>query len=77
MAAETNPSPPSLVERVRGKRTKDIRLPQEAHTQRDRRLPAATPLESIRENVERTRDALRPKKMSTRRGKRASASRRA
>lgn len=72
-----NGSKPSFVERLRGKRTKNIRLPQEAHTPRDPRLPAPTPLESIRENIERTRDVLRPKKMSRRNGGRRSAARRA
>jgi len=69
------PSRPSLVERLRGKRTSDIRLPQEAHTTRDPRLPAAGPLESIRENVERTKDVLRPRKLSRRNGYRANGRR--
>jgi hypothetical protein len=77
MAKSKNPSPPSLMERIRGKRTKDIRLPQEVDTQRDPRLPAASPLESIRENIERTRDALRPKKMSSKRARKRGATRRA
>jgi len=75
-----NGSKPSLMERMRGKRTKDIRLPQEAHTGRDERLPAATPLQNIRENIERTRDALMargPKKMAKRNGGRRMAARRA
>lgn len=76
MANGGNPSPPGMIEKLRGKRTKDIRLPQEAHTGRDARLPAATPIQSIRENVERARDALRPRKMSKRASKRE-ASRRA
>jgi len=72
-----NPSPPSMIEKLRGKRSKDIRLPQEAHTGRDPRLPTAGPLESIRENVERTRDALRPRKVAKRAMGRRTGARRA
>ena len=49
----------TFLERIRGKRTRDIHLPQEAHTTRDPRLPQPTTLQSAREGLDRLRDVGR------------------
>lgn len=67
---DVEPQPKSLYERIRGKRTRDIRLPMSADSVRDPRLPKATPMQDIQENAERVRDILRPRKGARRTGKR-------
>lgn len=54
-------------------RRSDIRLPMEAHTRRDPRLPKPTRAQQLRENTERLRDRARrmaPKRSATGRGTR-------
>lgn len=73
----TLPSPPSLSERIRGKRTRDIRLPMEAGSERDPRLGVPSNFEKLREGLERLQSMGRSgaKRNGKRNGKRAVARR--
>lgn len=68
--AQDDTAPLSISERLQGKRTKDIRLPMPEGGRRDKRLPAATPGETIQEGLEQARDISRRVKRSNARPKR-------
>jgi hypothetical protein len=48
----------SFMERLRGKRTKDIRLPNDTGD-RDRRLPKSTPVEDVRRGLDSLRGLVK------------------
>lgn len=62
-----------FIGRLRGKRTKDIRLPSEG--ERDPRLPPPSGFEAAREGMERLQAALRPPPRTPKRAAKRTAKR--
>jgi len=56
-----------MIEKLRGKRTSDIRLPMPANGRRDPRLGKPSPGAKLIEGVDRARDMVRKAKRPTKR----------
>jgi hypothetical protein len=71
-----NPSPPSMIEKIRGKRTRDIRLPMPAGGTRDPRLGRPSTKAQMVEGVDRYQDIMRTMKGRKRQPAKRAATRR-